>query len=103
MLNPKKFTTMITKIKKTIALILIAGLSGYGGSYLFNNSPENARFLLTQNSKNSISQPLQSAPARFANLAATENLPDFVKAADATVHAVCSAREDLRNSYLQSF
>jgi serine protease Do len=76
---------MFTKIKKTIAFILIAGLSGYGGSYLFNESAQKTSFVSL---KNNNEQPLQPVRPYFANLSATENLPDFVKAADATVHAV---------------
>jgi len=76
---------MFNKIKKSITIILIAGLSGYGGSYLFNHS-SNTLTPTSVSTKNGahIEQP----KFQFAGMTANEALPDFVKAADATVHAV---------------
>src|SRR4051812_36909753 len=78
---------MFTKIKKTIAFILIAGMGGYAGSYVFNHSQQPYSGTAIS-SRNHIEQTLQPVKGHFASMRADEALPDFVKAADATVHAV---------------
>lgn len=77
---------MYRKIKNTVAIILIAGLSGFGGSYLFNHSSNTlTRGSISTKNGAYIEQP----KFHFAAMPATnESLPDFVKAADATVHGV---------------
>jgi serine protease Do len=77
---------MIRKIRKTIAFILIAGMGGYAGSYVFNHSQQDTTGSVSL--KNKIEQTTQPLKGRFASMAATETLPDFVKAADASIHAV---------------
>jgi serine protease Do len=73
---------MFSKLKNYFAIVLIAGTSGLAGAYFFNQSKE-------------ISVPVSQKnagviPAKFIGLPASPDgaLPDFVKAADATVHAV---------------
>jgi serine protease Do len=85
-LNQTNFKTMFTKIKKTIAFILIAGIGGYAGSYVFNQSQQ--QNIGSVSSKNRIEQTIQPTKGKFVNMSANEVLPDFVKAADASVHAV---------------
>src|SRR5690349_10678038 len=79
---------MFTKIKKTIAFLLIAGMGGYAGSYVFNHSQSGYIGTEPISSKNHIVQTVQPVTGRFAALAANENAPDFVKAAEGSVHAV---------------
>ncbi len=78
---------MFREIKKTIAFILIAGIGGYAGSYVFNHNQQNYS-VGSISSKNQIEQTVQPVKGHFAALTVNESLPDFVKAADASVHAV---------------
>ena len=72
---------MFRKLKNYFAIVLIAGTSGLAGAYFFN---ESARPAVSISSKNA-----DVIPAHFASLPAADGeLPDFVKAADATIHAV---------------
>ena len=72
---------MFSKLKNYFAIILIAGASGLAGAYFFNETSHHAVSISTKNA--------DVIPARFASLPEVDgNLPDFVKAADATVHAV---------------
>src|SRR5258708_4316895 len=77
---------MFTKIKKTIAFFLIAGLGGYAGSYVFNHYEQNIAAISTKNHYIQTLQPV--ATGHFASMAANENAPDLVKAAEGSVHAV---------------
>ena len=72
---------MFRKLKNYFAIVLIAGASGLAGAYFFNESARPAVSISTKNA--------DVIPARFASLPAADGeLPDFVKAADATIHAV---------------
>src|SRR4051812_1097424 len=72
---------MLRKLKNYFVIVLIAGASGLGGAYFFN---ESARPSVSISAKNA-----DVVPVHFASLPpAGGDLPDFVKAADATIHAV---------------
>src|SRR5437868_14680057 len=72
---------MFRKLKNYFAIVLIAGASGLAGAYFYNETATPAVSISTKNA--------EVIPAHFASLPATDGeLPDFVKAADATVHAV---------------
>ncbi len=74
---------MLSKLKNYFAIVLIAGASGLAGAYFFNHSIQSSVSISAKNSAETI-------PAKFTSMPGTvdANLPDFVKAADATVHAV---------------
>jgi hypothetical protein len=73
---------MVTKIKNAIAILLIAGLGGLSGAYIFSN------YISTPHpTANNVSerQPIQKVS--FPNTV-DGALTDFTKAADMTIHAV---------------
>ncbi len=73
---------MVTKIRKAIATLLVAGIGGLGGAYVYSNYMNTPHPL----SKNiSDRQPVQNVS--FTGVS-EGSLPDFTKAADMTVHAV---------------
>jgi serine protease Do len=83
---------MYSKLKNFISIVLIASLSGYGGSYLYHQKTESAAPVSI---KNSIEQPkavgvkFVSNPAGDApNSTRADGGPDFVKAAESSVQAV---------------
>jgi len=72
---------MFRKLKNYFAIVLIAGASGLGGAYFYTESAQPTVSISTKNA--------DVIPATFASMPQTEGeLPDFVKAADATIHAV---------------
>jgi serine protease Do len=73
---------MFRKLKNYLAIVLIAGGSGLAGAYFFNQTNHSSVSISAKNA--------ETVPATFVNMPANPdgNLPDFVKAADATVHAV---------------
>lgn len=83
MYNTKNRKTMFSKLKNYFAIVLIAGASGLAGAYFFDQSSKSS---VSISEKNAIA----SLPVKLVNMPAggEGDLPDFVKAADATVHAV---------------
>ena len=72
---------MFSKLKNYFAIVLIAGVSGLAGGYFFNHASQPSISLSAKNA--------DLIPAKFASMPPVNgDLPDFVKAADATVHAV---------------
>jgi serine protease Do len=72
---------MFRKLKNYFAIVLIAGASGLAGAYFYNESAQSTISISTKNA--------EVIPASFVSLSPAEGeLPDFVKAADATIHAV---------------
>src|SRR4051794_29308210 len=82
MFNTKNHYIMFEKMRKFFAIVLIAGASGLSGAYVYNHVGQDAVSISTKNAV-SIPATLVGMPAQPDG-----NLPDFVKAADATVHAV---------------
>ena len=80
MFNNQNLRNMFSKLKNYFAIVLIAGASGLAGAYLFNKSSAPS---VSVSEKNAV-----AIPASFVSLPGDGNLPDFVKAAEATVHAV---------------
>jgi serine protease Do len=83
---------MVTKIKKAIATLLVAGIGGLGGAYIYSSyilptSYSNARNISER-------QPVQTVS--FPN-ATDAGLTDFTKAADLTVHAVVHVKTYYNN------
>ena len=82
MFNIKNYQIMFNKLKNYFAIVLIAASSGFAGAYFFNHSNGSSVSISAKNA--------EVIPAKFVGMPATTDgsLPDFVKAADATVHAV---------------
>src|SRR5688572_28126508 len=72
---------MFRKLKNYFAIVLIAAGSGIAGGYFFNESAQPTVSISSRNA--------DVVPARFVSMPTPDGtLPDFVKAADATIHAV---------------
>ena len=74
---------MIRQLKKAISFLLIAGLGGAAGAYIYSSSSSTG-FSISQKNTSS------NAGVQYVNMpnAVDAALPDFTKAADMTVHAV---------------
>ncbi len=74
---------MIRQLKKAISFLLIAGLGGAAGAYIYSSSSSTG-FSISQKNNSS------NAGVQYVNMpnAVDAALPDFTKAADMTVHAV---------------
>lgn len=74
---------MIRQLKKAISFLLIAGLGGAAGAYIYSTSSSTG-FSISQKNNSS------NAGVQYVNMpnAVDAALPDFTKAADMTVHAV---------------
>ncbi|MBK7851002.1 MAG: Do family serine endopeptidase [Bacteroidetes bacterium] len=74
---------MIRQFKKAISFLLIAGLGGAAGAYIYSSSSSTG-FSISQKNNSS------NAGVQYVNMpnAVDAALPDFTKAADMTVHAV---------------
>ncbi len=77
---------MFNKLKNYFAIVLIAAAGGVAGSYFYQHSTQ---LPVSISSKNS-----DFVPAKFVAMPGTSDgtLPDFVKAAEATVHSVVHIR-----------
>ena len=75
---------MISQLKKASLILLIAGMGGAMGAYLYSQSSNSGSSSLSQ--KNGAGKP----DVQYVNMPSTADvsLPDFTKAADLTVHAV---------------
>lgn len=73
---------MFRKLKNYFAIVLIAGASGLAGAYFFNQTASPSIPISIKNA--------ETIPATFVKVpgAPDSSLPDFVRAAEATVHAV---------------
>ncbi|CAN5459227.1 trypsin-like peptidase domain-containing protein [soil metagenome] len=73
---------MFSKLKNYFAIVLIAGASGLTGAYFFNRSSQPSVSISSKNA--------EVIPAKLVSMPGTAEgtLPDFVKAAESTVHAV---------------
>lgn len=80
MFNNQNLRNMFSKLKNYFAIVIIASASGLAGAYLFNQSSHPTASISSKNA--------DAIPASFVSLPTDGNLPDFVKAAEATVHAV---------------
>lgn len=80
MFNNQNLKNMFSKLKNYFAIVIIAGASGLAGAYLFNRSSAPSVSVSEKN--------VAAIPTSFVSLPGDGNLPDFVKAAEATVHAV---------------
>src|SRR5689334_7659532 len=85
---------MFKGLRKTLGIILIAGVAGFAGANLHNS-----QFI---GSNSSISSRNAQAPVHFVDYktskASDQNgYPDFTEAADATVHAVVHVRTFYEN------
>src|SRR5580698_5120533 len=91
---------MLTGIKKTISVILIAAAAGYAGANLHSNVQGNDHFISDKN----VHQTTQGV-FHFANYKASapDGNMDFTVAAAATVHAVVhiTTTYDNRNNQMQ--
>lgn len=87
---------MWNTIKKSFLVLLVAGLGGWGGAYLYiQQLPEPLSKTTTEN--------LPKAPVQLSSFSSAANLalPDFTQAADQTVHAVVHVKTTFpgRNNY----
>ena len=72
---------MLTGIKKTISILMIAGLGGLAGASVYSTWFNQEQTVSVKNSN-------QKAQVQFANYAEQSQLTDFTKAADMSIHAV---------------
>src|SRR4051812_18599577 len=87
---------MFHKLKNTITIVAIALVSGYSGTYLFNHNTNGVFSSQSISEKNALGQH----KVTYANMpvSSPDGAPvDFVKAADASVHAVVHVKTTSEN------
>jgi len=100
---------MISKLKNFIAIILLAGLSGYGGSYFYHQKTES---LMPISAKNVIDQP-KALGVKFVSNPPNDPIsplkvsdgPDFVKAAESSIQGVVHVKvvSTVQNQFYNPF